>query len=389
MRIIVSGLIGQYPNVGGTVWDYLQYAVGFRDLGHEVWYLEDTGSWCYNPITEEHSADCSLNVAYVEKMVHAFGLGEHWLYRNEADGRWYGARDEQAAEQILREADVLVNVAGSAWLRDSTAAIPHKLYMDGDPMFTHIKLSRASQKNLDRFNFHTDFFTFGLNIGQPDCLAPVLGYDWKTTVQPVALDLWQGGVTPDQPWSNAWTTAMNWVSYDPQEFNGHTYGQKDLEFLKFIDLPEQTGEPFVLAMGQGFGQTRPTNRILEKGWRIVEPDQVIPDHESYRQFLLDSKAEWSVAKNGYVAGNTGWFSCRTACYLAAGRPAVVQDTTWSRYLPSGSGVHAYTTLEEAAQGVLAVAKNYAAESDAARAFAAEYFEAKKVCVKILEDAGIK
>jgi len=388
MRIIVSGLIGQYPNVGGTVWDYLQYAIGFRDLGHEVWYLEDTGSWCYNPVTEEHSADCAVNVAYVEKMAHAFGLGDHWLYRNEADGRWFGARDERSAEQILREADVLVNVAGSAWLRESTAAIPHKLYLDGDPMFTHIKLSRASEKNRQRFDQHTDFFTFGLSIGQPDCLAPVLGYDWKTTVQPVVLELWQGEGTAGKPWSGAWTTAMNWISYDPQEFNGHTYGQKDSEFVKFLELPRHTPETFVLAMGQGFGQKRPTDSILENGWRIVEPDKVIPDHESYRQFLLDSKAEWSIAKNGYVAGRTGWFSCRTACYLAAGRPAVVQDTGWSRHLPSGRGAHAFATLEEARRGIALVVQNYAAESAAAKKFATEYFEAKKVCSKILEDSEI-
>lgn len=388
MRIIVSGLIGQYPNVGGTVWDYLQYAVGFRDLGHEVWYLEDTGSWSYNPELQEVSADCSPNVEYVGRMLEAFGLGDRWLYRNEADERWYGAHGEIEAEKILREADVLVNVAGSCWLRESTAAIPHKLYMDGDPMFTQIKLSRAGEKPLERFNAHTHFFTFGLNIGADDCKAPVLGYDWKTTVQPVVMELWQGEKNIHTPWAEAWTTAMNWVSYPPQEFEDHTYGQKDIEFLKFWDLPKMTDELFVLAMGHGPGQKRPTDEILERGWMIVEPDKVIPDHQSYHQFIIDSKAEWSVAKNGYVAGNTGWFSCRTACYLAAGRPAVVQDTRWSRYLSSGTGVHAYTTYEDALDGIQKITANYEAECQAAQAFAAEHFEAKKVCAKILEDAGI-
>ena len=133
---------------------------------------------------------------------------------------------------------------------------------------------------------------------------------------------------------------------------------------------------------------RPTDEILERGWMIVEPDKVIPDHQSYHQFIIDSKAEWSVAKNGYVAGNTGWFSCRTACYLAAGRPAVVQDTRWSQHLHSGTGVHAYTSYDDLISGIHKITTHYEAECKAAQAFALEHFEAKKVCAKILADAGI-
>lgn len=380
MRVVVSGLIGQYA-FGGVTWDYIQYVLGFARLGHEVWYLEDTSTWAYDPVRQEPSADCSHNVAYLERVMEAFGLGSRWIYRNGATGEYHGIPDEQEAEKLLRSADVLANVSGACWLREATAAIPLKLFLDGDPMFTQVNLVRPDRPDFrENVAAHERKYSFGLNIGRAGCKVPQAGYEWLPTVQPIATDLW-GGSTPA---GEAWTTVMNWASYAPVEFDGAAYGQKDLEFAKFIDLPALTSEKFILAMGQGVGLKRPTDLLKAKGWGIVEPQDVIPDHDAYRSFLLGSKAEWSIAKHGYVQSRSGWFSCRSACYLAAGRPVVVQETGWSDHLPSGEGVLSFSTPEEAAEAIGRVAENYTHHSEAARAYARRHFEAENVCASLLE-----
>ncbi|MEX1117595.1 MAG: hypothetical protein WEB60_02265 [Terrimicrobiaceae bacterium] len=386
MRIIVTGLIGQYA-FGGVTWDYIQYALGLKALGHDVWYLEDTGAWAYDPVAQEPSANCSHNVAYLKKVMEAFGMGDRWIYRNGADESYHGVTDARLAESLISGADVLVNVSGACWLRPVTAGIRCKLFMDGDPMFTQIGLVTHAE-TADRIRAHEAHFSFGLNIGKPGCLVPTGGLTWHPTVQPVALESWDpGDLDPAHVSHGAWSTVMNWSSYKPKEFEGSSYGQKDSEFLRFVDLPRLSGEPFVLAMGQGVGKTRPTDLLTNNGWGIVEPDEHLPDFESYRQFIFHSKAEWSVAKNGYVKSRSGWFSCRSACYLSAGRPVVVQDTGWSECLPSGAGVLAFATPDEAAGAIRAVASNYAFHADAARAYAKQHFDAASVCHDFLETAA--
>jgi hypothetical protein len=384
MRTIVTGLIGQYA-FGGVTWDYIQYALGFRKLGHDVWYLEDTGAWAYDPVKMEPSADCSHNTAYLGRVMEEFGMGDRWLYRNGADGSWHGAvRGAAEAAKVLASADVLANVSGACWLGEGTAAIPMKLFLDGDPMFTHIGLAADPEGEYAcRVRAHERHFSFGLNIGAADCVVPEAGIDWRPTVQPVALEHWDGGGVAGNVDDGAWTTVMNWASYAPKEFGGRKYGQKDIEFEKFVDLPSRTRERFVLAMGQGVGQKRPTGMLESKGWTIIEPDRHLPNFTAYRKFLAASKGEWSIAKNGYVQSRSGWFSCRSACYLAAGKPVVVQDTGWSEHLPAGEGVLAFSTLEEAAAGVEKVAADYARHSRAAREFAERHFEAGKVCAELV------
>ncbi len=382
MRIVVTGLIGQYA-FGGVTWDYLQYVLGFRKLGHDVWYLEDTAMWAYDPVKQEPSADCSHNVGYVERIMADFDLGDRWIYRNGADGAYFGIADAEKAERLLRGSDVLVNVSGACWLREPTAAIRRKLFLDGDPMFTQVKLAAAKTGDyVTQVGTHDEHFSFGLNIGDPGCRVPSAGLDWRPTVQPISIEHW--APVAEGPGENAWTTVMNWASYAPVEFEGEPYGQKDLEFPNYLDLPALTGQPFVLAMGQGIGQKRPTPLLESMGWKIVEPDLVLPDYVTYREFLGSSKAEWSIAKHGYVRSQSGWFSCRSACYLAAGKPVVVQDTGWTAHLPSGDGVLAFSTPEEAANRIAEVSGNYAHHSAAARAYAEKHFEASRVCASLIE-----
>ncbi|MEI6070305.1 MAG: glycosyltransferase family 1 protein [Verrucomicrobiae bacterium] len=386
MRIVVTGLIGQYA-FGGVTWDYIQYLLGFRALGHDVWYLEDTSAWAYDPVKQEPSADCSHNTGYLGRVMREFDMGDRWIYRNGADGTYHGVADAGGAEKILASADVLANVSGACWLREPTAAIPLKLFLDGDPMFTQISLAADPASEFSsRVTSHDRHFSFGLNIGREGCRVPECGLDWRPTVQPVALDWWSNPLMPAGAGhiaSDAWTTVMNWASYAPKEFGGLTYGQKDLEFSRFLDLPALTPEKFVLAMGQGVGQNRPTETLAQKGWTIIEPDVHIPDYASYHDFLTNSKGEWSIAKNGYVRSRSGWFSCRSACYLAAGKPVVVQDTGWTDHLPSGEGVLAFSSPEEAAAGIAEVSSDYPRHCRAARAFAEKHFGAEKVCAELL------
>ena len=385
MRIVVTGLLAQYA-FGGVTWDYIHYLLGFRSLGHDVWYLEDSGSWPYDPVRETYSDDCSYNVNYLRIMMAQFDLGDRWIYRNGADGVFHGA-GEKAARDLIKTGDLLVNVSSAGWLRDYEFGVKHQMFIDGDPMFCQVGL--LDPKNADyaaRVRAHDSQFTFGLNIGGPGCLAPETGIRWKKTVQPVALDQWplQKTETLDR-----FTTVMNWSSYPPIEWQGKIYGQKDLEFEKFKTLPSRTPQHLEMAMGKGIGDQRPIKELQALGWTILEAGQVLPDHRSYRDFLATSKAEWSVAKHGYVAGRTGWFSCRTACYLALGRPAIVQETGWSDYLPAGDGLLTFTNLDEAVAAIDDINEHYAEHQAAARALAEQYFDAKRVCSDLLSQAGIE
>ena len=384
MRIVVTGLLGQYA-FGGVTWDYIQYLLGFRGLGHDVWYLEDSGAWPYDPVRQTISEDCAYNVNYLHAMMTEFGFGDRWIYRNGADGKFHGA-GETAARDLIKNADLLVNVSSAGWLKDYDFGVKHQMFIDGDPMFCQVNLLEPKHADYAaRVKAHDSHFTFGLNVGRRDCLAPNTGIRWKRTVQPIALDHW-----PAQP-DNApdrFTTVMNWASYAPIEWEGKRYGQKDLEFEKFKTLPSLTPQPLVMAMGQGIGSRRPTEELRALGWTILEAGEALPDHRTYHEFLRTSKAEWSIAKHGYVAARTGWFSCRTACYLALGRPAVVQETGWSEYIPAGEGLLAFSTLEEGVDAIADINDHYAEHQAAARALAEQFFEAKKVCADLLVQAGI-
>jgi hypothetical protein len=385
MRIVITGLLGQYA-FGGISWDYIQYLLGFRALGHDIWYLEDSGAWPYDPVLETVSPDCTYNVNYLQDMLAEFGFADRWIYRNGADGKFHGA-GEAAARDLIKNGDLLVNVSSAGWLRDYDFGVRHQMFIDGDPMFCQVGL--LDPKNAEyaaRVRAHDSHFTFGLNVGGPGCLAPDTGIRWKKTVQPIALDQWPcpAGDPPDR-----FTTVMNWSSYAPVEWEGKLYGQKNLEFEKFKHLPQLTPQRLEMAMGRGVGAVRPTEELRALGWTILEASTTLPDHRSYRDFLTTSKAEWSVAKHGYVEARTGWFSGRTACYLALGRPAIVQETGWSDYLPAGEGLLTFSTVEEAVADVADVNDHYDEHSAAARALAEQYLDAGKVCADLLVQAGLE
>ncbi len=382
MRIIVTGLVGQYA-FGGVAWDYLQFVEGFCQLGHDAFYLEDTEVWPYDPINETVTDDCSYNVRYLRSVADRLNLGDRWCYRNAADGAYHGLTEAEL-KAVCADAAVFVNVSGCGWLRPEYMRIPKKIFIDSDPMFTQVGAAGDQVDERARIASHDHHFTFAENIKDPACRIPDLGLNWKPTRQPIVLDRWS---VDSQPPRDVWTTVMNWVSYKPVEFKGETWGQKDIEFQKFIELPGRTAEKFEIACGLGRGKTRPTASLREHGWQIVEPGEKLPDPWTYRDFLATSKGEWSVAKEGYVKSRSGWFSCRSACYLALGRPCVLQDTGWSRHYPTGAGLFAFTTTAEAVKALESVAADYPRHCREARALASSTFDARRVLGELLEEIG--
>jgi hypothetical protein len=378
LRIVVSGLIAQYP-LGGVTWDYFQYVLGLARLGHDVYYLEDTGQWPYNPHEVGVSKDCAFNVEYLGALMARYGLGDKWAYRFPWQSQWFGLSAAARAE-VLRTADLLINVSGVLERPEEYRQVRRLAFIDSDPVFTQVKLARGQDDFRKLIDLHDVQFSFGERVSD---FVPETGRRWRPTRQPVVLSEWR----PAAPYRDVFTTVMNWTSYNPVVYDGRTYGQKDVEFMRFLELPRQV-TPTVLEIAVNEGKTRRTPRALlaHKGWRVVDPMLVCPDLDRYRQYVESSKAEWSVAKNGYVVGQAGWFSCRSACYLAAGRPVVVQDTGFRSILPVGEGLLAFTTMAEAVASIRDVEANYARHASAARVIAETYFDAGKVLSRLIEDS---
>jgi hypothetical protein len=376
LRIIVTGLIAQYP-LGGVTWDYIQYVLGLKRLGHDVYYIEDTGLWPYNPVNGGLAKDCKFNVKYLTGIMSRYSLADNWAYRFPWQSQWFGMKESKRLE-VIKSADLLINISGSLEKPQKYRQVSHLAFIDSDPMFTQIKLAEGNTYFREQVDMHDIQFTFG------ECLSakvPETGHQWHPTRQPILLSEWVSYKTQ----RNVFTTVMNWTSYKDLKYKDQTYGQKDVEFLRFLELPSKVS-PIILEVATNVGKTRhtPFELLSHKGWRVVDPLEVVPDLDSYRLYIGCSKAEWSIAKNGYVQGQTGWFSCRSACYLAAGRPVVVQDTGFSSILPVSEGILTFRTIDEAANAIHEVETDYERHANAAREIAEEYFDSDKVLTQMID-----
>lgn len=379
LRIIVSGLIAQYP-LGGVTWDYLQYVLGLARMGHEVYYLEDTGLWPYNPNAGGLAKEgCEFNVNYLASVMQRFGLSDRWLYRHDYADQWYGLSDSKR-RQLIATADVLINVSGCLKDPRQFRDIEKLIYIDSDPVFTQIKLLSGYHSFRTQVDTHDVLFTFAEN---PAHEMPDTGDQWHPTRQPVVLDAWE----PTPVRRDTFTTILNWTSYKSLQYNGKTYGQKNTEFEQFINLPASLPPGTLeLAINDGKTTSTPRDRLRAHGWTLVSPNVACGDLDSYRHYIQTSFGEWSVAKNGYVEGRSGWFSCRSACYLAAARPVVVQDTGFKHLFPTDSGIIAFSTPDEALTGLETLRTRPHVYSEAARDTAQRYFDAPTVLGDLLDTA---
>lgn len=378
LRVVVTGYLAQYP-LGGVTWDYFQYVLGLARLGHDVFYLEDTHMWPFSPTTGGVATDCEESVSYLSGLMERFGLEDRWAYRFPWEDQWFGLPEERRRD-VLATADCLINVSGSLAKPLDYRAIPRLVYIDSDPVFTQIKLAKGQSEFVKAVDSHDVHFSFG------EChsdATPVTGHHWRPTRQPVVLDEWHHDKQPRE----AYTTIMNWTSYKDLEFEGRTFGQKDREFDRFMSIPERVpAATFEVAVNAGKTRRTPRKALEKRGWRLVNPDDVCPDLDSYRDYIQRSRGEWSVAKHGYVQGQAGWFSCRSACYLASARPVIVQDTGFSGIIPTGEGLLSFRDLDEAVAAVEEVESDYERHCRAAEDVAREYFDSGSVLTRLLDEA---
>ena len=388
MRIVVGGFLGLFPT-GGATWDYIQYPLGLKWMGHDVYYIEDTMLYPVYQKAGEDWDDCSGGVEYLKQAMEKVGLEDRWAYRDVATGKLFGMTDSKFKE-VLETADVLINVSSSIFMRDEYRQIPVKILVDTDPMFTqfqyHDKLVKggaAAEAATTYMKSHDLFFTFGLNIGQPDCRIPEFDFTWHTTKKPICLDCWNHR-EPETP-SYGFTTIMNWTERPDFIYENESWGQKNKEFKKFFQLPALSGGKFEVIINRPKDvKTAQSMEFLNQcGWNILRPDHLIDDKEDYQSFVQSSLAEFSITKETYIKSNSGWFSGRSAVYLASGKPVITQDTKWSNFIPAGAGVLAIHDVESAAEAVKDVIGNYKHHSKAAVDIAHEYFDSTKILGDIL------
>jgi hypothetical protein len=386
LTIIMTGYAATYP-VGGATWDYLQYVLGFQRLGHRVYYLEDTGRWTWDVRQDTFSDDARANAAYLARWITALApeLTHNWALRD-VYGRYYGMSQAQVA-RLCRETDVFINYSGSCVLREEYMACRTKVYLDSDPLYNQagiIAYARGTADDetrwaVDCMRQHDKFLSFGESIGKPGCVIPTALFAWQPTRQPIVLECWD---KPQAAVRDVYTTVMAWQPDGGTiTVNGVVYGGKHAEFDKVINLPRRTPQVLELAIGGG---VPPTDLLRQHGWHVVDGYTVSSDPCKYREYICTSKAEFSVAKQAYVATHSGWFSGRSACYLAAGKPVVVQDTGFSEHLPTGEGILAFTTQDEAQAAIERINRDYQRHAAAAWRLARECFDAQRVLPAFLQ-----
>jgi hypothetical protein len=377
--IVASGFVAQYPQGGGVFSVVLQYLLGLRQLGCSICWLELL--WPQGP------HDRTLMRTFAERLAD-FGLEEDFCLIYFPEGKWpetgdtrewYGWSEERFS-QFCQSADFLLDLCASVRVPDLLASVRRRVFLDLDPGFMQLWMDQwdMGQRHYDLF------FTVGQNIGQPDCPVPTGGLQWRIFWPPVVLDLWKGKTGDvEAPFS----TVSQWWGYPPTHYNGEVYdGSKRVEFLRFVDLPALTGHKFQLALNLNpVSDTADKHLLLEKDWQVQDAHQVAGDFMSYRQYIQNACGEFSVAKPGYIKSRSGWISDRSVCYLAAGRPVLVQETGFSEYLPTGRGVLSFASLEEAVAGVAEIRSNYSLHCQAAREITQEYFSAEKVLRKLIDE----
>ena len=346
------------------------YLLALRELGHDVLYIEDTGECVYDPVQNAVTLDPAYGTRLIHRSLEPFGLGDRWAFVN-YDGSYHGRTAEQVREWCA-DADLLINLSGGCWFwRDEYRCIPRKAFIDSDPAFTQLAIAKAEPWYVEFFKGFDTLFTFGANIGTPASSVPVGDFAWRKTWQPIALDQWRTTAPPGDRFSSVMTWRI--------ESFADVDGNKDQEFVRFIDLPGRTDQRFQMAVNG------PLKLLRDHGWDPVEAMGVSRTPWEYRQFIQRSRAEFGVAKHTYVATRSGWFSDRTECYLASGRPALVQDTGWTDHLPHGEGLLAFSTPDQALDGIDRINSDYARHARHADELARAHFDGRRVLARLIDE----
>jgi hypothetical protein len=372
-RIAIAGSVAQKARNAGHTWQFLQYLLGFKRLGYEVLLLDSL----------EHAEDVGseqARIAYVEAVMREHGLEHAWTVA--LPGERTAGMPRAKALRFVRDADLLLNVMGFCGDEELLGAARKRVFLDTDPGFAQMwcELGLA-----DVFAGHDAHVTIGERIGLPDCEIPTCGLNWITTPQPVVLEAWPRASAPPR---RPFTSVASWRgAYGPVEFAGKKYGLRVHEFRRFAPLPALTGRAFELALAIHAAETPDLALLRDSGWSLVDPADVATTPAGYRDFIASSTAELMIAKGMYVEARSGWFSERSICYLASGRPVVAQDTGLGDLYPLGAGLLAFDTLDEAAACVESIAIGYKRHADAARALAEARFDSDRVLARLLDEVG--
>ena len=383
-KVVVWGLLASSA-FGGMVWQVYHYLVALRRLGFDVWYVEDSDRLLYDTKTYHPTEDFTANVELLGGFMQQIGFSRRWVFgRPASNGACLGALDRAALQVLYQDAEVAINLCGAQELQNVSADLKCLVYLETDPVQLQVGVASGDQSTIEMLDAYHHLFTYGENIGFPDCLVPVQRYNWQPTRPPVCLDLW----TATPPGKGASLTSVaNWKHKGKDVvWKGEAWRwSKHHEFRKFIQLPRKARLPMELAVG---AISEAEKRQLEAyGWR-TRPSGSLDDPRAYRHYIQGSLGEFTVAKEQYVRPRSGWFSDRSVCYLAAGRPVITQDTTFSKFVPTGQGLFAYTSEDEALTAIEAIAKDYEQHSAMAAEIAREYFDAQRVVGDMLRRVGL-
>jgi hypothetical protein len=383
VSIVLAGSLAQRPFIGGHTWVFLQYLLGFRRLGWDVLFVDRLEpGMCVGKGGEPSSFADSANLRYLAEVMERFGLGDDWSLFYDGGREVAGVDRDEVIERTAGSA-VLINVMGYLEDDEILGAAPVRAFLDIDPGFGQIWKALGLH---DLFRGHDRFLTVGGRIGSPDCAVPTVGLDWIPLTPPVELAEWP--VHSDR--GASFTSVASWRgAFGPLEYEGRTLGLRVHEFRRFFELPERSPVEFEVALDIDEAETKDLSALVDHGWKLTDPRRVAGDPWRYRDYIQRSSAELTVAKNLYVETRSGWFSDRSACYLASGRPVLAQDTGLDGLLPTGEGLVTFSTLEEAVAGGEEIEGDYERHSRAAREIAEEHFAAARVLPRMLEDLGIR
>jgi hypothetical protein len=367
--VIVSGTIAATPRQGGATWAVLQYLLGLRRLGCEVYFVEPVNGGDVLPREA---------VRYCGEVMKRFDLDGRWALVPVAGGEPVGMSRKQLRD-AARRADLLLNVSGMLSDTDLLEHVPVRAYLDLDPVFA--QLWHATQGVDMRFDAHTHFVTVADAIGRPRYPIPACGREWLPTLPPVVLGDWPVASRIER---RAATTVGHWRSYGSIHHDGVHYGQKVHSLRPMIDLPRRTHARFELALGIHPDEVNDLAALRENGWGMLDPASVAATPDEFRRFVQGSWAEFGLAKLGYVVSDSGWFSDRSACYLASGRPVIAQDTGFDRRLPTGQGLLTFSTAEDVIAALEELDRDYERHRAAARELAVEHLDSDRVLGSLLE-----
>ena len=386
-RIIVMGFMGSCP-IAGVIWQHIHYIVGLQRLGHDVFYIEDSARFLYNPETVEDTPDYSYAAGLLRRLGAEFGFERRWAFcARFLPGAPTVGLTLKRMRELYREADAILNVCGAQEFNEDLLTSERLLYIDTDPGVAQIDVDRRRRAVIAMLRRHRALFTFGENVGTSDFPVPTRGLKWWPTRQPVVIDFWKTNRSPKVGALLTTVANLDTAGKKDIEWRGEKYlWNKSSEVRRFVSAPLRAGETFELAANMDDQQL--AGMLARNGWQFRPVEQIGIDHRRYRDYIRTSKGEFTVAKDQYVRLNSGWFSDRSACYLAAGRPVITQDTGFTKHYGNAGGLFAFRSLGEIVEAVKMINADYAHHSRAARSLARELFAAEKVLSSLLERAGI-